>query len=145
MCWDYEMKVQLDEEKNICGAFSIWAVVVQHTFEVNSSLYKKGIKISSIWLSVGKATYFLCHNLFCIIIWIGNKWTYSTTLRLYYWIYCILNLCSYVFQVQVQQGREPPCFLQCFNGGMIVHAGKREEEEENTQSKYWLSKWQSGC
>ncbi len=37
-------------------------------------------------------------------------------------------------QVQVQQGKEPPCFLQCFNGGMIVHAGKREEEEENAQS-----------
>ncbi|XP_067462696.1 supervillin-like isoform X2 [Thunnus thynnus] len=41
-------------------------------------------------------------------------------------------------QVQVQQGREPPCFLQCFNGGMIVHAGKREEEEENTQSEWRL-------
>ncbi|XP_038573292.1 supervillin-like isoform X4 [Micropterus salmoides] len=41
-------------------------------------------------------------------------------------------------QVQVQQEKEPPCFLQCFNGGMIVHAGKREEEEENTQSEWRL-------
>ncbi|XP_072219434.1 supervillin-like isoform X1 [Leuresthes tenuis] len=41
-------------------------------------------------------------------------------------------------QVQVQQGKEPPCFLQCFNGGMVVHAGKREEEEENTQSEWRL-------
>ncbi|XP_039671172.1 supervillin-like isoform X10 [Perca fluviatilis] len=41
-------------------------------------------------------------------------------------------------QVQVQQGKEPPCFLQCFNGAMIVHAGKREEEEENTQSEWRL-------
>ncbi|XP_071394136.1 supervillin [Centroberyx affinis] len=41
-------------------------------------------------------------------------------------------------QVQVQQGKELPCFLQCFNGGMIVHAGKREEEEENTQSEWRL-------
>uniref|UniRef100_A0A671ULX4 Supervillin n=1 Tax=Sparus aurata TaxID=8175 RepID=A0A671ULX4_SPAAU len=41
-------------------------------------------------------------------------------------------------QVQVQQGKEPPCFLQCFNGGMILHAGKREEEEENTQSEWRL-------
>ncbi|XP_056111551.1 supervillin a isoform X12 [Rhinichthys klamathensis goyatoka] len=41
-------------------------------------------------------------------------------------------------QVQVQQGKEPPCFLQCFNGGMIVHAGKREEEEENTQNDWRL-------
>lgn len=38
-------------------------------------------------------------------------------------------------QVQVLQGKEPPCFLQCFNGSMIVHCGKREEEEENIQSK----------
>nr|XP_057925418.1 supervillin-like isoform X3 [Doryrhamphus excisus] len=41
-------------------------------------------------------------------------------------------------QVQVLQGKEPPCFLQCFNGGMIVHAGKREEEEENIQSEWRL-------
>ncbi|KAG7526289.1 supervillin-like isoform X12 [Solea senegalensis] len=41
-------------------------------------------------------------------------------------------------QVQVQQGKEPPCFLQCFNGGMIIHAGKREEEEENTQNDWRL-------
>ncbi|XP_036428390.1 supervillin a isoform X4 [Colossoma macropomum] len=41
-------------------------------------------------------------------------------------------------QVQVQQGKEPPCFLQCFNGGMIIHAGKREEEEENAQNDWRL-------
>ncbi|KAL6475473.1 hypothetical protein MHYP_G00165130 [Metynnis hypsauchen] len=41
-------------------------------------------------------------------------------------------------QVQVQQGKEPPCFLQCFNGGMIIHAGKREEEEENVQNDWRL-------
>ncbi|XP_030607197.1 supervillin-like [Archocentrus centrarchus] len=41
-------------------------------------------------------------------------------------------------QVQVQQGKELPCFLQCFSGGMIVHAGRREEEEENTQSEWRL-------
>ncbi|XP_069047346.1 supervillin a isoform X4 [Lepisosteus oculatus] len=41
-------------------------------------------------------------------------------------------------QVQVQQGKEPPCFLQCFSGGMIVHSGKREEEEENTQNDWRL-------
>ncbi|XP_036614484.1 supervillin isoform X7 [Trichosurus vulpecula] len=41
-------------------------------------------------------------------------------------------------QVQVLQGKEPPCFLQCFQGGMVVHAGKREEEEENTQSDWRL-------
>ncbi|KAK3529537.1 hypothetical protein QTP70_032053 [Hemibagrus guttatus] len=41
-------------------------------------------------------------------------------------------------QVQVQQGKEPPCFLQCFNGGMMIHAGKREEEEENTQNDWRL-------
>ncbi|XP_073533702.1 supervillin isoform X3 [Phyllobates terribilis] len=41
-------------------------------------------------------------------------------------------------QVQVLQGKEPPCFLQCFDGGMVVHAGRREEEEENTQSDWRL-------
>ncbi|MCI4384422.1 hypothetical protein PGIGA_G00038470 [Pangasianodon gigas] len=41
-------------------------------------------------------------------------------------------------QIQVQQGKEPPCFLQCFNGGMMIHAGKREEEEENTQNDWRL-------
>uniref|UniRef100_A0A7N6ALY5 HP domain-containing protein n=1 Tax=Anabas testudineus TaxID=64144 RepID=A0A7N6ALY5_ANATE len=41
-------------------------------------------------------------------------------------------------QVQVQQGKEPPCFLQCFSGGMIVHSGKREEEEENSQNDWRL-------
>ncbi|XP_072234435.1 supervillin-like isoform X2 [Leuresthes tenuis] len=40
-------------------------------------------------------------------------------------------------QVQVQQGKEPPCFLQCFKGGMIVHSGKREEEE-NSQNDWRL-------
>ena len=55
----------------------------------------------------------------------------------------------------MQQGKEPPCFLQCFNGAMIVHAGKREEEEENTQSihlnisvsfiLYLMSTKLSGC
>ncbi|XP_053322493.1 supervillin isoform X3 [Spea bombifrons] len=41
-------------------------------------------------------------------------------------------------QVQVLQGKEPPCFLQCFQGGMIVHAGRREEEEENSQNDWRL-------
>ncbi|KAG8443322.1 hypothetical protein GDO86_011930 [Hymenochirus boettgeri] len=41
-------------------------------------------------------------------------------------------------QVPVLQGKEPPCFLQCFQGGMIVHAGRREEEEENIQSDWRL-------
>ncbi|KAJ8010298.1 hypothetical protein DPEC_G00073590 [Dallia pectoralis] len=41
-------------------------------------------------------------------------------------------------QIQVQQGKEPPCFLQCFGGAMVVHAGKREEEEENFQNDWRL-------
>ncbi|XP_028934141.1 supervillin isoform X20 [Ornithorhynchus anatinus] len=41
-------------------------------------------------------------------------------------------------QVQVLQGKEPPCFLQCFQGAMVVHAGRREEEEENAQSDWRL-------
>ncbi|KAL7373767.1 hypothetical protein ABVT39_014359 [Epinephelus coioides] len=41
-------------------------------------------------------------------------------------------------QVQVQQGKEPPCFLQCFKGGMVIHSGRREEEEENSQNDWRL-------
>ncbi|XP_056869155.1 supervillin a isoform X15 [Takifugu flavidus] len=40
-------------------------------------------------------------------------------------------------QVQVQQGKEPPCFLQCFKGGMVIHSGKREEEEEENCQNDW--------
>ncbi|XP_066305316.1 uncharacterized protein [Branchiostoma lanceolatum] len=36
-------------------------------------------------------------------------------------------------QVRVLQGKEPPCFLSLFQGGMVVHIGKREEEDTNTQ------------
>lgn len=53
------------------------------------------------------------------------------------WAWCcklIIVFYSIFVQVLVQQGKEPPCFLQCFKGGMIVHSGKREEEE-NSQSK----------
>lgn len=42
------------------------------------------------------------------------------------------------WKVQVLQGKEPPCFLQCFQGGMVVHSGRREEEEENAQSESLL-------
>ncbi|KAM9393776.1 supervillin isoform 2-T3 [Pholidichthys leucotaenia] len=30
-------------------------------------------------------------------------------------------------QVVVLQGKEPPCFLQLFQGGLVIHKGKREE------------------
>ncbi|KAI3359141.1 hypothetical protein L3Q82_002674 [Scortum barcoo] len=30
-------------------------------------------------------------------------------------------------QVVVPQGKEPPCFLQLFKGGLVIHKGKREE------------------
>ncbi|XP_022111783.1 uncharacterized protein LOC110991023 isoform X2 [Acanthaster planci] len=35
-------------------------------------------------------------------------------------------------QRQVIQGKEPPAFLQLFDGRMVVHIGKREDEETNT-------------
>lgn len=54
-------------------------------------------------------------------------------------LFLLLTAAVTYIQMQVQQGKEPPCFLQCFNGGMIVHSGKREEEEENIQSKsFWV-------
>nr|XP_015217402.1 PREDICTED: supervillin-like isoform X3 [Lepisosteus oculatus] len=35
-------------------------------------------------------------------------------------------------QVQVTQGKEPPCFLQLFQGGMVVHKGSRDDVSKNT-------------
>ncbi|XP_028454623.1 supervillin isoform X1 [Perca flavescens] len=34
-------------------------------------------------------------------------------------------------QVLVPQGKEPPCFLQLFQGGLAIHKGKREEPSTN--------------
>ncbi|XP_058509127.1 supervillin isoform X2 [Solea solea] len=34
-------------------------------------------------------------------------------------------------QVLVPQGKEPPCFLQLFQGGLVIHRGKREEDSTN--------------
>ncbi|KAG7281599.1 hypothetical protein CRUP_033709, partial [Coryphaenoides rupestris] len=45
---------------------------------------------------------------------------------------------SALMTVQVLQGKEPPCFLQCFKGGMVVHSGKREEEEDMSQNDWRL-------
>ncbi|XP_053269432.1 supervillin isoform X2 [Pleuronectes platessa] len=35
-------------------------------------------------------------------------------------------------QVLVSQGKEPPCFLQLFLGGLIIHKGSREDAANNT-------------
>ena len=35
------------------------------------------------------------------------------------------------------QGKEPPAFLQLFDGRMVIHIGKREEEETNTSGKIY--------
>lgn len=32
-----------------------------------------------------------------------------------------------VLKVVVPQGKEPPCFLQLFQGGLVIHKGKREQ------------------
>uniref|UniRef100_A0A3B4VL01 Supervillin c n=1 Tax=Seriola dumerili TaxID=41447 RepID=A0A3B4VL01_SERDU len=34
-------------------------------------------------------------------------------------------------QVVVPQGKEPPCFLQLFQGGLVIHKGRREEAPTN--------------
>ncbi|XP_024128826.1 supervillin isoform X3 [Oryzias melastigma] len=36
-------------------------------------------------------------------------------------------------QVVVPQGEEPPCFLQLFQGGLVIHKGKREETSTNAE------------
>lgn len=45
------------------------------------------------------------------------------------------------FQVLVTEGKEPPCFLQLFQGGLIIHKGSREDGSSNTgkQTKHALS------
>lgn len=35
-------------------------------------------------------------------------------------------------QVLVTEGKEPPCFLQLFQGGLIIHKGSREDGSSNT-------------
>ncbi|KAM4715273.1 supervillin-like isoform 1-T3 [Anableps anableps] len=35
-------------------------------------------------------------------------------------------------QVLVTQGKEPPCFLQLFQGGLIIHKGSRDNSSSNT-------------
>ncbi|XP_062859265.1 supervillin isoform X2 [Trichomycterus rosablanca] len=35
-------------------------------------------------------------------------------------------------QVLVTQGKEPPCFLQLFKGGLVIHQGSREGSANNT-------------
>ncbi|KAG5854813.1 hypothetical protein ANANG_G00041740 [Anguilla anguilla] len=35
-------------------------------------------------------------------------------------------------QVLVAQGKEPPCFLQLFQGGLVIHKGSREDSSTNT-------------
>ncbi|XP_070186679.1 platelet binding protein GspB-like isoform X2 [Littorina saxatilis] len=35
-------------------------------------------------------------------------------------------------QVRVVQGKEPPCFLNLFEGSMVLHIGKREDSTTNT-------------
>ncbi|KAJ8245939.1 hypothetical protein GJAV_G00261920 [Gymnothorax javanicus] len=37
-------------------------------------------------------------------------------------------------QVLVAQGKEPPCFLQLFQGGLVIHRGSRDDSAANTGS-----------
>ena len=41
-------------------------------------------------------------------------------------------------QIRVVQGKEPPCFLNLFEGSMIVHIGKREDAATNTVGPWRL-------
>ncbi|CAB1431322.1 unnamed protein product, partial [Pleuronectes platessa] len=38
-------------------------------------------------------------------------------------------------QVLVPQGEEPPCFLQLFQGGLVIHKGKREEASTEAECR----------
>ena len=43
---------------------------------------------------------------------------------------------SFVLQVRVVQGKEPPCFLKLFAGRMVVHSGKREGAPSSTAAAW---------
>lgn len=47
---------------------------------------------------------------------------------------CSLCTCLSV-QVLVSEGKEPPCFLQLFQGGLIVHKGSRDDGANKTGKK----------
>lgn len=47
---------------------------------------------------------------------------------------CSLCTCLSV-QVLVSEGKEPPCFLQLFQGGLIVHKGSRDDGANKTGEK----------
>lgn len=51
-------------------------------------------------------------------------------------ICCIKLLLNCLFKVRVSEGKEPACFLNLFKGRMIIHIGKREEEETNTKGPW---------
>lgn len=42
-------------------------------------------------------------------------------------------------QVLVTQGKEPPCFLQLFQGGLIIHQGSREDSSNNTGNTLFIN------
>lgn len=39
----------------------------------------------------------------------------------------VFSLCVCSVEVVVPQGKEPPCFLQLFHGGLVIHKSKRDE------------------
>jgi len=41
-------------------------------------------------------------------------------------------------QVRVEQGMEPACFMSLFDGHMITHLGKREDDEKKNSSKLYI-------
>uniref|UniRef100_A0A674MLJ7 Supervillin d n=1 Tax=Takifugu rubripes TaxID=31033 RepID=A0A674MLJ7_TAKRU len=51
-------------------------------------------------------------------------------------VMCSLCACLAV-QVLVSEGKEPPCFLQLFQGGLIVHKGSREDGANQTGENSW--------
>lgn len=48
------------------------------------------------------------------------------------WSDSILLTVSFLVKVVVLQGKEPPCFLQLFKGGLVIHKGTREEASSKT-------------
>lgn len=53
----------------------------------------------------------------------------------------LFTTCVFVvlfLKVLVSQGKEPPCFLQLFQGGLVIHKGKREEATDAGTARPYL-------
>lgn len=60
------------------------------------------------------------------------------TICIYKCVFLHLFVVLFVHQVLVSAGKEPPCFLQLFQGGLIIYKGSRENSANSTGTKIYF-------